>query len=539
MKARIRWRPLHKPAVSRVSDTAHQTMRADSVRRVRRWLWAGLSVRTPRPDTPIEADRWHQNGQLACAELTDVLAELCRTGEVSAPDARAWAADTALHGQRHKKRAIAASLGLSVRGLDGRLARVDEAIGRCLERREPLASAAEPSEQVVAALTAEVAATVSNDAASAAAFRAVAWEQSGRLGRPSGDANGSDRTRRLRTLRRARAAVSRVAQLPTLPRLQPLHPHSGLVMVPYALHDDPAAAVAELGRAWVDRAVDSYPLLIDNGFAKAPTLARAGARTRLRLLEIVANILRDTESLLTLPVTTMWLREATVALGPLDRQALAAARTRAHVLQLHGYLTPAAHTLDRVLRSVPHALYADEFDRRMELIHTALRRASVEVARREAADLASLSRILGRVSDMQESSLHPLLPRLQLHVVALEIAGQRWPTTRTRRRYETWQTVLSKRIATADSSHPLAILDTMITCALRVRQGDKYIHDLLEHHLPHHAEPAWANLFDRMRQRLAEAQARGQIRSGAAAVPAVHHPLRVTGTLPVTSQYRI
>lgn len=513
-------------------------MQGKEIRRVRRWLWAALGVRSDERVVPAEAGRWGGDSRLACAELSQVLEALVRSGQVDAADARAWAADAALVGERRPKPSIAASLGLSVRGLDGRLAKLDEAIGATVALWEPPApTEVDTIEGVVAALTAAATATVRGDRDASDAFRRIAQQHGGH----SQFTKGGDRTRRMRALRQAKAAVVRIAQAPpALPRLQPLRTNGPLTVVPYTLHDEPNAAVTELRRAWTAGSVDSYPLLIDHASSRAPNVNRAGVATRLLLLEIITNILRDTESLLALPASTRWLREAMTALGPRDRQVVAAARTRAHILQLHGYLAPAADALDHLLHHLSYIRYATETERRFELIDLLLRRASVEVARREEANLDWISGALTRVSAIPEAAKHPLPARLQLHFVALRIHRERRPGARLRRQYESAQVMVLDRMATSSGAQPFAMVDTVLSCALLVGQGDPFIGHLLHDQLPRlGTEPAWANQFDRMRQRLTAANERGLTHSHTTDVPLVPHPLRVDGTLPTSPRYRV
>lgn len=526
--------PLHKPAVGRGGD---ETMQPGEVRRIRRWLWAVLGVRSAEWPMPAEAERWGGDSRLACSELRQVLHELSSAGEVAVTDARAWAADAALAGERTPRSSIAESLGLSIRGLDGRLAKVDKAVGVRLQASEPpTTTRTDAVEELVAALSAAAAATARGDRVASEAFRHIAQSQGGD-GQPS---HGGDRTQRMRALRRARAAVARVALVPPpLPRLQPLRP-GPLLAMPYTLHDDPDAAVAELHRAWRSGDVDCYPLLIDHACAQAPSVSRAGTGTRLLLLEVVTNILRDTESLLALAASTRWLREAAAALGPFDRQVTAAARSRAHILQLHGYLRPAATILDGLLHHLPRVQYATEVDRRFELIDLLLRRAKVEVARREHADLDGIARSLAHVSGMPEAVNHPLPVRLQLHFTALRIQRERSPGTRLLRQYEAGQAAVLDRTAVSEGAQPFAMVDTVLTCALLVGQGNSFVEYLLRDHLsPLAAAPAWANQFDRMRQRLSADSGRRSTPNYAVEVPLVPHPLRVEGTLPTSPRYRV
>jgi hypothetical protein len=521
-------------------------MQAEEVRSIRRWLWAELSVRPSGRPPPPAAARWMGDSQLACAEIKRALAMVREAGEVSPTDARAWAADATLDGQRRPKQEIAASLGLSPRGLGGRLTKVDAAIGRTLARwPSPQARhVVGPIEEVVAARTAEAAAVLDGELEVADAFHRVAGERGGEPSLSPRAQRGTNRVRRSRALRSARRAVPRLAMRPPpIPRLQRTDSTDKLIAVPYVLHEEPAAAVAELERAWKAGAVHAYPVLIDNAFRQVPSLRRAGPALRLRLLEIVSDILRDTESLLTLPVATMWLREARAALGPHHRHVVAATRTRGHVLQLHGHLKLAAQALDgavHLLQSVP---FASEHDRRMEWIDLLMRRGKVEVARGSAANAELLEHLLALVHAAPEARTHPLPPRLQLHLLALRIQPESWPGSppkRLQQRYETSQMVLLDRVDRSTGSHPLAMLDTLLISALRTGEGDAFIEHLLDQRLASiTADPAYGNQLHRMRQRLVDARRRGVTRVDIAAVPETTPTLRVDGTLPDVPQYRV
>lgn len=514
-------------------------MNAAEVRQVRRWLWETLATRRPPTDPPAAAGRWMGDHGSTCRELSRVLESLCEAGQLDRPTAMAWAVAAGIDGRKVTKQRLAANLGLtSIRALDGRLLKVDRLIASALVSDAPPVPIDAPStaELLVAALTGAAAETLRGDLDAADAYRRVASEVDGTSSYQTPRRSSADRARRHRIVRRTRMALARIASRPPdIPRLQPLRNESRLVTFAYTLHDEPDGAVAELDRAWRNRSADAYPLLVDHAMRLVPNLERAGARARLHLLELVANIMRDTESVLALPVATRWLREALLAWGPANRQVVAAARTRAHILQLHGFLRSAASEFDCAIHSLSGIAFDTEHDRRMELIDLLMRRACVEVARGTGADLNLLAGHLARVSYISESADHPLPVRLQLHLMALQS-----DSASRRRRYEKVQEDLIRRIPMLVGAQPLAAVDTLLMCALRTRQSKAFTTELIDKLLPPlGVAHAWWNQFDRMSMRLTFAREKGISAAAPELIPTCVNLLRVEGTLPALPEFRV
>jgi hypothetical protein len=518
---------------------------ADDVRELRRWVWAQLSVRATHRPVPAAAQRWGGDPLLACNDLAAVLLELCRDGAVTAEDARAWAADAALTGQRIRKESIAKELGLTIRGLGGRLARVDDALAGALNARMPPSPAGHPDEveQTAAALTAAAVAVVEQRWELADAYQILARETAGLPMIDVSILRGKNRSKRSRALRSARAALPRSASMrPVLPRLQRPGGATPIDTISSSLHPEPGRALAELERAWHDGAANAYPLLIDHAIKLIPNVRSANPLSRLRLLEIVVNILRDTESLLAIPAATMWLRESLQVVGPYDRRIIAALRSRAHVMQLHGYLAIAARSLDEAIHRFRAIRYTSEADRRSEWIGLLTRRASVEVARGAAGDIGILTERLQQLSVLPEAANNPMMPRLQLHLQAAKIEAEGWhgsPSRPLREGYDKAQENVIRAIGSAQGAQPLAMVDTLLAAALRVGEGPKFLTWLMSDVLhPLGADIAWGNQFDRMRQRLRQTNGRVP-HPDDVALPMVESSLRVFGTVPTVAAYRV
>jgi len=96
-------------------------------------------------------------------------------------------------------------------------------------------------------------------------------------------------------------------------------------------------------------------------------------------VSLESSALRDSESLLALEWSTAWLRTAERYLGDKDIQVVKTKRTRAHVLQLHGFLAVAGSELDATYRAMAH-VYVEREYRDAETVDLLLRHTSVDIA---------------------------------------------------------------------------------------------------------------------------------------------------------------
>ncbi|WP_328995539.1 hypothetical protein OG394_13005 [Kribbella sp. NBC_01245] len=520
-------------------------MEGAELRQVRRWLWAELAVsRRPR-GSPLAASRWAGDSVAAVRELRIALADAVAAGEVSAVDASVWAAAACLDGVRTSKAVLAAKLGLaSIRSLDARLDTVDQVLAGRLGAEGAAATIRPVAGEAlaIAALSEAAVARSNGEVESAEAYERLAREHQN-LSTDGPRRSGADRVRRHRAGNRARPALARLAtRLPAVPRLQPAGQDGRLTQLSYQLFDDAELAVGELDRAWRNSAAEAYPLLVDHAMRVTRPL-RPGERIRLHLLELVVNIVRDTDSALTLPVTTRWLREAVTGAGPASRAAVAATRSRAHVLQLHGHLDLARSELDRALAVFPMVRFDRLEDRWSEYMDLLLRRAAAELCLGAAADRELTARLVRRAKDVPGALASVQLARVELNldVLRLDLGGVRAnANSALGRRYSRRQAQLVEALDVERGRFPLGALNSLVSAAVTVGQGATGIGELIERSLPRlDVQPAWANQFYRLRLILREATAGRRRAVDPAIVPLVPYAIRVEGTLPTAAKYLV
>lgn len=358
-------------------------------------------------------------------------------------------------------------------------------------------------------------------------------------------AQGRDRTRRARA---RRAAAIRFARAPGLGiQLDRLSWATGmdraLVAVSCTIHEDPLLALQELENAWQKGEVLAYPLLLDNAARLIPDVHAVGVESRLRLLEIGCNMLRDSESLLALGWAMSWVQEAQMHLGPSDIQVIKARRDLGHVLQLHGFLLSAARELDRAVESLPRAGISG-IHYRAELTNLLIRRSSVEVAAGAAGQLPYAQALLQKAIELQYEPLEPALTRNRLQLASAQYARNRDRRTFGSRRrtldYEDALTDLGRIALSATGSARYAVWDTMIAAAIRVGDVQSIRHAVQSvQALP--PLDSSANIFDRLRKRILLASAEiacvRDVRDAAIIVPV--NPLRISALLPDNPQFLV
>lgn len=516
-----------------------------AIREVRRWLRDQLNVRPCARKPPALATLWHDDANHAARALAVALQQLVSRGHCTHGEAEAWSSAAALDGRRITKKAIGTALGKSVRGLDVRLGLVDKALADLINAGGIPPPSHWGSPAAVQILYESARKRVHGSVDEADGFYSAAADIEG-IGLGSrARPQGRDRTRRARV---RRAAALRFARAPGLGiQLDRLSWATGtdpaLAKVSCVLHEDPLLALQELEDGWRKGEVLAYPLLLDNAAQLIPDVRAVGVESRLRLLEIGCNVLRDSESLLALGWAMSWVHEARKYLGPNDNQVIKARRDLGHVLQLHGFLLSAARELDIALESLPRADISD-VDYRAELTNLLIRRSSIEIAAGDAGQLPYARSLLEKTSQLQYEPLEPALVRNRLQLASMQYARNRDRRTfRSRQRTEDYEDALADlgRVAVgAEGSARYAVWDTMIAAAIRVGdvQAIRYAVRAIQT-LPQ--LDSSANIFERLRKRILLASAEiaciRDLRDVPIIVPV--HPFRISALLPDDPQFLV
>ncbi len=487
------------------------------VRQARRWLRFAASTGRPAPALVTEA--------LGCATYPEARHAFHRavvvavdTGAMTMADARAWASSAGLNGERVTLEDQARTWGLTTaRGFAKRLARLDIELSRFVGTD---VSTLAPPADVPALVTHAARLLIDGKVDEADGVLQAAATLGGETQRIA--LVGRARVRRLRA-RRAILVARRPVDAPPL--------REAVVVCPFSLHDDPGAAISALDQAWQDGRVDLIPLLMERALRAAPTVAAVGADQRLWLLETIGNIVRDAEVLEGVHWTTKWLLEASRFAPRESIQPLKARRTRAHLLQLHGFVSTAQRELERCWHEL-HVLNRNHPEFGLE-------RAEV-LNRLLTATLAEGN--LARVSDelRRHDASDPGLFRVRLHLSSL-MAEAAHREGRSHRRSPLTSSLLDTGFAQLGALAGFryhAMLDTLLAAAIRV--GDQYaLAHVMEQVQP--VAPRWGNLDSRLRIHLAIARSRmphSTVDVLAMGSPP-EHPLRTAGRVATNPQHAL
>lgn len=516
-----------------------------AIREVRRWLRDQLNVRPHARKPPVLTRLWNGDANHAAHALAVALQRLVNLGQCTSGEAEAWSHAAALDGRRITKKAIGTALGRSVRGLDLRLAMIDKALADLINAEGAPPSSHRRSAAAMQILYESARKRVHGSVDEADGFYSVAADIEGIELRRRARAQGRDRTRRARARRAAAIRFARApglgVQLDRLPWATGTNP--GLVAVSCTLHEDPLLALRELENAWQRKDVLAYPLLLDNAARLIPDVRAVGVDSRLRLLEIGCNVLRDSESLLALGWAMSWVHETRKYLGPSDIQVIKARRDLGHVLQLHGFLLSAARELDKAVESLPKANIAG-IHYRAELTNLLIRRSSIEVAGGTTGQLPYAGSLLQKAIQLQYEPLEAALTRNRLHLASIQYARNRDRRTfKSRPRtldYEDALEDLGRIAVDAKGSARYAVWDTMIAAAIRVGDVQTIRHAVQAvQALP--PLDSSANIFDRLRKRILLASSEiacvRDLRDVHIIVPV--NPLRISTLLPDDPQFLV
>lgn len=448
---------------------------AAQIAEVRRWLWEQFNVRRDRSliAPRLAAGLWASDPTAAARSLGRCLAVLVQAKQCDVRDATAWAKMASLEGKRTPKSTVALQAGTGERGLHNRLHRVDARIAELINTEGlPVPGLrANHTEVVVQGLVESTQSRLHGRIDEGDGIYLAAAELADAPPSHRACAWGRDRTRRARARHRARAGLPlRAGRLP-MPLDLGLPPQSNkLVLSPYELSDEPGRAIDELRRAWQDRASDVVPILLAHAALVADDERIAGIDTKLRLLETGSNILRDSESLLALSWSTVWLRTAEQHLGSRDIQVIKARRTRAHVLQLHGLLKVAGLELDAGRRAIG-AVRCDVEHREAELVDLLLRRTSVDIAGGTPTVHESRQKLFRAFEHDPNPGLLPGLLRNQLQLASLHEAANRRRRTFGGLRSRGYEAALDELMTVLEQSEPtarIAMWDSIVASASRV-----------------------------------------------------------------------
>jgi hypothetical protein len=516
-----------------------------AIREVRRWLRDQLNVRPHVRKPPALASLWNGDANDAARALAVALQRLVSLGECTHGEAEAWSHAAALDGRRSTKEAIGKALGRSVRGLDLRLALIDKVLADLINAEGTSSPSYRGSPAAMQILYESARKMVHGSVDEADGFYSAAADIEGIELRSRARAQGRDRTRRARARRSAALRFARAPglgiQLDNLSWTTSTDPT--LVAVSCTLHEDPLLALQELENAWQKGEVLAYPLLLDNAARLIPDVRAVGVESRLRLLEIGCNVLRDSESLLALGWTMSWVREAQKNLGPRDIQVIKARRDLGHVLQLHGFLLSAARELNIAMESLQRADISG-IHHRAELTNLLIRRSSIEVAAGAAGQLPYTRSLLQKAIQLQYAPLEPALARNQLHLASIQYARNRDRRTfGSRRRTQDYEDALVDldRIAVgANRSARYAVWDTMIAAAIRVGDVQTIRHAVQAVQALPPLDTS-ANIFERLRKRILLASAEipcvRDLRDVPIIVPV--NPLRISALVPNDPQFLV
>lgn len=407
---------------------------------LRHWLRAlasGRSRRAPNPAAPPDFD-------LAALRRTvrRQLNQLVTEGELRAEHAHAWSAAAGLSGAPVGQPTLAAQHGVTDRTIRSWLARTDNILTSALqhqatERPKPSTppSPTDAELDLVVAIAALLKSLALTDAPPEhqEAVRHYAAEHL--HAPPPAPRSGSKRWLRQRFLptvpARAEAAFNTVL---TDERIA-ANETPTLLAMPYQLHDDPAAAIRELSRAWSSRDRIFIPLLANHALHTARAHPQLPVDDRLHMLEVISNALRDAENLQAFIVATQWKALARNTFGPHDPRVWKADGLLIHMMQIYGYHDAARRAQERHIANFPHARFTDPADAALHDLDRFARQITLEITEPTAGSRGRAADLVRRLrnahdryqSPSPEDTFTVLRRRLEvaLHDAVVHSRGQR------------------------------------------------------------------------------------------------------------------
>jgi hypothetical protein len=497
--------PLPEPALSNNESNQEGHLAGSDVRELRRWLWSNFNVSSRhRLPTPTSATLVGGNAPAAvAAALRSALADMVSSGACTVTDALAWSKLACLEGRRPRRTEVEGHLGLSARGLDKRLSAVDRQIASFLSTSGSRAHAPASPEAVVLYLLMESVLALKRGHLDAAdGLRAAARDFTTGPRRHITSPVGRGRVERSRIRGLARKTAGIAASSVDVKQLEAL-PRTWLGGSKAAITQDPDQAISVLHQAWSEGESEGLPVFLAQAIGVALDRNMAGTSRRLHLLEIGSNIFRDAESLEALAWTTLWIREAGAGSQTNARARISGLKTRAHVLQLHGFLGLAQRDLERS-RVLLLAVREPSIDQDLIAVDVVLRRAALSILQ---GDVQSARHFLSSATDLPKPA-HMNLSKLRhdLHLESLELSQTLLRRSFRAARSTRFETALSRLLAfaaTESKELPLSVMDTVIASCMRV--GDTETIQQTVRSSTWSLASANANVLDRLRLRLAAA----------------------------------
>lgn len=501
---------------------------------MRRWLWEqfNLSTRFRSDPPPFVRQLWDSSPVPCARSLSATLNRMLREGACDPRDAIAWGQSASLEGRKVSRVAIASSTGLQPRDLHRHLARVDDAIANHVAAAgfEPAAPSS-TREAIIAGLVQSSAARIRGSIDEADGFYLAAADLAGLRAQVRIHPVGTDRSSRARVRKRA------LRTLPLSPKAPLTHTVEDLFVVKSSLEDNPSDAVRQVELAWRAGEYVTLPLLLDHAASIVPDSNAAGPDVRAWLLEIGSNIYRDAESLAALTWTSAWIREATANDTRAIRIAANGRKTRAHVLQLHGF-TDAAREEMELAASAFLRLNEGVDDYKVIEADLQIRAVALAVVREE---ISTARTMLNAIDDTAPAQMRLGKQRYRLHVESMAIARTRQRRSWSRNKSSQYESALDELhsvLPLVPADRRLTVIDTLIGAAMRL--GDvNSIRDIVD-------QTDWEtvigqpNIKYRLLGRLKKASLLPSLADlGDISFPSTEHPLRQRGLLPRALDFMI
>ena len=517
------------------SSSLNVSVSALDIAIARRWLWEQFNVGSKRrlAAPAVVRDFW-AGDPIRCAQgFRTSLACLVRDGVCLPENAIAWGLAASLEGRRIARAIIAENASVSLRGLDGRLHTVDEALANLLHIEGSLSTSGKSreSDSVVIGLIESTFARGDGRIDVADGLFLAASDLAGLELLFRGRPEGKDRSIRNRARAQARHGLKLrtfSSSLGLAPRQEPVN----FIEMIYPLDSDPDRALDHLESCWRIGHREHLPLLLNHALNTIPDAEAAGLSRRLRLLELGSNIFRDAESLSGLAWTSAWVEEARGAENAESVRAIVNGRkTRAHLLQLHGFISAAAHELSAA-SDAARSLDNQIEDLALITADITLRKAALDIIASRVGDARLRLRPLLEPGAPRVMNLGAI--RFMLHVESIEIAQtlqRRSALGRRSRAYEIAMELVHDLVRFAPAASQLTVLDTVVASAMRVGDSRAIAKSLALIDWPNAGGPP--NITFRIAARLKLASRLSGLSDLAdIVINDVADPLRVTGLIP-------
>lgn len=511
------------------------------VRETRRWLWErnSLAERWRLPQPRLARTIWRNDPAAAARSLRLLLTYMVTEKVCDPPSALAWAQASGLDGGRVSRTELAVQLNLTTSGVDGRLRRLDALLADAMTTRGvPIVSKRAEVDVSVAALIEYCKHMLRGDIDIADGYRSVSMTLEALTTHETRPFQGRDRSLRSRTksqalknldmiyASRAAAAVGELIDLT-------------LSVTHASVETDPVRSLDQLEQAWQRGEHHALPLLLSVAGSLIPDVSAAGVSVRQRFLEIGSNIFRDVESAAGIGWTTAWILDSLKHDPTPERALVSGLKTRAHLLQIHGYLRLAAADLSRAATFLK-TLNPGYEDSDLIADDVLVRGASIDILRHETQlARASLTR-LGESNTSERMRISTR--RLRAHLVSTEAASHIQRLTPNRRQSSAYESAIEDLLDllhTGPIQARMSTLDTLIASAMRV--GDSsLIRVEVDRTLGADAGSSAGapNVMTRLSRRLLDASGLPKMAELRDVVVSIEgHPLRAADLIPADIRY--